>query len=417
MGIEQLTQTLSGFDLPSINSNIIYELLPFLRSLDKVSISFIKSGFIILFTSIILSIFKYILLKIHKNLINSGKGIDTAFTVAIKKPIVILIWIIGISLAIQTINSELEIKALSMIHPLRKIGIISCIFWFSLRFINQYQRKFIARRELSKKNVDRTTVEAVTRLGKILVSIVLILYLMQDLGVNISGLLAFGGISGVAIGFAAKDLLSNFFGAMMIYLDKPFSIGDWIKSPDKEIEGIVETIGWRQTKIIAFEKHPIYVPNSLFASIVIENKTRMQNRRIKEYISLRYEDIDKVKKITDDIKEMLINHPSINKKQIMLVNFEKFNDYSLDILVYTFTNTIEWAKFQTVKQDVLLRIAEIIDKNGAEIAFPTSNIIYSEDKNAIIHERHVRVKPTKKMVKELKGTRSKGSMLNKGAIG
>ena len=90
---------------------------------------------------------------------------------------------------------------------------------------------------------------------------------MQTLGFSVSGVMAFGGIGGIAIGFAAKDLLANFFGALTIYLDRPFSEGDWIRSPDREIEGIVENIGWRLTVIRSFDKRPIYVPNSVFASI------------------------------------------------------------------------------------------------------------------------------------------------------
>ena len=88
--------------------------------------------------------------------------------------------------------------------------------------------------------------------------------------------MAFGGIGGIAIGFAAKDLLANFFGALMIFLDRPFSIGDWIRSPDREIEGVVEDIGWRSTKIRTFDKRPLFIPNSAFASLTVENASKMQ---------------------------------------------------------------------------------------------------------------------------------------------
>ena len=103
---------------------------------------------------------------------------------------------------------------------------------------------------------------------------------MQALGYSISGVLAFGGIGGIAVGFAAKDLLANFFGGLMIYLDRPFSVGDWIRSPDKNIEGTVEEIGWRLTRIRTFDKRPLYVPNSTFTQISVENPSRMLNRRI-----------------------------------------------------------------------------------------------------------------------------------------
>jgi len=421
MRIEDITQKLPDMSLSTFDDEIvsIYDKIPFLGDLNDVSLAFIKALLVLFLTFIIRSIFKQILLRLHKKLAKTGHTIDTALTVALKKPIIIFIWVIGISIALQIINPHVGIEKLGIfIFLLRKVGLFICISWFSYRFINQYQRKFIVKRELLKKPVDRTTVEAVTRLTKIFVAIVLILYLMQDLGVKIGGLLAFGGISGVAIGFAAKDLLSNFFGAIMIYLDKPFSIGDWIKSPDRDIEGVVDSIGWRQTKVIAFEKHPIYIPNSIFSTIVLENRSRMISRRIKEYIGVRYDDIARVQKITDDIKEMLKTHPAINKKQTMLVNFEKFSESSLDIMVYTFTNTIEWAKYQTVKQDVLLRIAEIIDKNGAEIAFPTTTTHYTQEKEDKTRNRHIKMNSCKEAMKEMnKMCKRKGTEENDGGEG
>ena len=114
--------------------------------------------------------------------------------------------------------------------------------------------------------------------------------ILQSLGVSVSGLLAFGGIGGIAVGFAARDLLANFLGGLSIYLDRPFTVGDWIRSPDREIEGTVEEIGWRMTRIRTFDQRPLYVPNSIFASVALENPSRMNNRRIYETLGIRYED-------------------------------------------------------------------------------------------------------------------------------
>ena len=106
---------------------------------------------------------------------------------------------------------------------------------------------------------------------------------------------------GIAVGFAAKDLLANFFGGLMVYLDRPFAIGDWIRSPDREIEGTVEEIGWRVTCIRTFDKRPIYVPNSVFTQVTVENPSRMLNRRIYETIGVRYDDAAKVRDIITDV--------------------------------------------------------------------------------------------------------------------
>ena len=191
---------------------------------------------------------------------------------------------------------------------------------------------------------------------------------------SISGLLAFGGIGGMAIGFAAKDMLSNFFGGLMIYLDKPFTVGDWIRSPDRNIEGVVEEIGWRMTRIRTFEMRPLYVPNSIFSSIAVENPSRMMNRRIYETLSIRYSDADKMAAICDDVRGMLEKHPDIANEQTIIVHFMTCNASSLDFMVYCYTRTTEWVPYHAVKQDVMLKIMDIVARHGAEFPFPTRTL-------------------------------------------
>ena len=168
---------------------------------------------------------------------------------------------------------------------------------------------------------------------------------------------------------------------MMIYLDRPFAVGDWIRSPDREIEGTVEAIGWRLTRIRTFDKRPTYVPNSIFTSITVENPSRMTSRRIYETIGIRYDDVDKMEDIVKDVKQMLLEHSEIDTHQTMIVNFNKFAPSSLDFFVYTFTKTTQWVKFHEIKQDVMLRIIRIIESHGAQCAFPTSTIHVPESVN------------------------------------
>jgi MscS family membrane protein len=217
-------------------------------------------------------------------------------------------------------------------------------------------------------------VDALSKLGRVTVIVTAVLVGLQTLGFSITGVLAFGGIGGFAVGFAAKDLLANFFGGLTVYLDRPFSVGEWIRSPDKEIEGTVEYIGWRHTRVRAFNKNPIYVPNALFTTIVVENPSRMSNRRIKETIGIRYADIGKMGAIVTDVKAMLQTHPEIDTDKTLIVSFDKFGDSSLDVIVYTFTRTTDWVRYHEIKQDILLRVANIIDRHGAEIAFPTRTV-------------------------------------------
>ena len=224
---------------------------------------------------------------------------------------------------------------------------------------------------------DKTTADAIGKFLKIVIVIVITLMVMQELNFSISGVLAFSGVGGVAVGFAARDMLANFFGGLMIYLDRQFVVGDWIRSPDKEIEGTVEHIGWRITRIRTFDMRPLYVPNSTFTSISVENPSRMLHRRFYETFGLRYQDQDKVEKVTAAVKAMLMNHPAIATEQTLMVNLNTFNQHSIDFFVYCFTKTTKWAEFHVIKQALLSEIADIVEQHEAEFAYPTQSIFLS----------------------------------------
>ncbi len=320
-----------------------------------------------------------VLSRLYDKLKPTPKTWDDAIVNALRKPLTLLIWIVGIAFAAEIVRKETGAVIFEAFEPARDIGVIATIVWFLLRLIKRTEDNIIEKRVVAEQAVDRTTVDAVGKLLRASVVITAILVAMQTLGYSISGILAFGGIGGVAVGFAAKDLLANFFGGLMIYLDRPFAVGDWIRSPDRNIEGTVEDIGWRLTIIRTFDKRPLYVPNSTFASIAVENPSRMSNRRIYETVGIRYDDVEKMPVIVTDVKAMLQSHPEIDTSQTMIVNFNAFAPSSLDFFVYTFTKTTDWIRFHEIKQDVLLKISDIIASHGGEIAFPTSTVHLAGD--------------------------------------
>lgn len=307
---------------------------------------------------------------LEKQLKKTKNDWDDALGAAVSKPISYLIWGIGTWIII---NFYLEFN---LDDSFRDVYIVVLVSWGLLRFI----RKAEVNIQNSNKNrsyddkIDQSTIEAISKLMRVSVGITTILLVLQNLGVSISAVLAFGGIGGIAIGFAAKDLLANFFGGLMIYLDRPFSVGDWIRSNDRDIEGTVEYIGWRQTRIRTFDKRPLYVPNAIFNSITVENPSRMDNRRIFETFGIRYDDLNQVNQIVTQVKEMLSSHVEIDVNQTMIVNLNAFAESSVDFFVYTFTKTTNWIKFHAIKQDILLQIAGIIESNGAEMAYPTQRL-------------------------------------------
>jgi MscS family membrane protein len=310
--------------------------------------------------------------RLEKKFCNNGRVWDDLILRAVGKPVKVLIWILGIVLAGKVTGDYANTNLNNTISLTKNLGIVFCISWFIWRLVREYE-VYLTK---SSKNLDITTVIAVTKLLKATVIMTAMLMTLQTLGVNISGIIAFGGVGGAVIGFAAKDLLANFFGAMTVYLDRPFSVGDWIRSPDREMEGTVEYIGWRLTHIRTFSSRMLYVPNSVFSTVTIENPSRMSHRRIHEVIGVRYKDTAKVATITTQIREMLMSHEEVNQNATLMVYLDKFDQYSVNFFVYCFTKTKDWSKYHGVKQDILLKVNDIVSKNESEIAFPTSVISF-----------------------------------------
>jgi len=337
--------------------------------------SWVVQVFFVVFITLLISfIQKRILGKLLAKLQETNVYWDDALVGAARRPLTFLIWIIGLSFAAEIVSNESDAVIFGAIEPIRDVGVIFTLVWFLVRFIARTEKNIVLKKEARGEEVDRTTADAIAKLLRISVIITGLLVTLQTLGYSISGVLAFGGIGGIAIGFAAKDLLANFFGGLMIYLDRPFNVGDWVRSPDRQIEGTIENIGWRLTRIRTFDKRALYVPNSIFANISVENPSRMTHRRIKETIGIRYDDVGKMETIIDDVKKMLQGHEDIDSNQTLIVNFNEFAPSSLDFFIYTFTKTTNWIRFHEVKQDVLLKVIRIIESHGAECAFPTSTL-------------------------------------------
>lgn len=330
--------------------------------------------FLVILGTLLLHFFE---LKFYQGLIQKLRKTDSlwddAFTIAIHKPLGCLIWIYGLSyaavIAEVPFDSELDL--------VRRAALILMATWFFLRFSNRIEHNFCKLSDearLPETKIDKGTLHSIVQLFKIIIIITASLILLEVLKINVGPILALGGAGTLIIGIAAKDLLANFFGAFMIHMDRPFFVGDWIRSTERNIEGTVEHIGWRLTRIRTFDKRPLYVPNSVFTTISVENPSRMSNRRIFETVGVRYKDVVQLEKITTEIKAMLMSHPDIDNQCACYVNLNSFGASSLDIQIYTFTKTTAWIPFQGIKQQILLNVLKIIENNGAQVAFPTRTL-------------------------------------------
>jgi len=331
----------------------------------QVFVTIVLTGFVYLIAS-------YILARLEIKFQKTKNFWDDVILYAVRSPLLWFVWVLGVGIALGIAAKQANGDTFfSFVPKLYSLAMLSLFTWTSLRFIRNAEKNII---EQKRKHLDKTAVHAISQLLVVAVIISFALAGLQVLNLPISGVLAAGGVGGLALSFAAKDMLANFFGGFLIYLNRPFKVGDWVRSPDRNIEGTVEYIGWRLTRIRPFDKRPLYIPNGIFSTIIVENPSRMQNRRIYTKIGVRYEDAARLSKLLPAIETMLRNHEAIDTNQTLMVNLVEFGPSSLNFMIYTFTKTTNWVEFQAIQQDVFLKIIDIITEHGAECAFPTQTL-------------------------------------------
>jgi MscS family membrane protein len=195
-------------------------------------------------------------------------------------------------------------------------------------------------------------------------------------GIKIGPVIAGLGLFGVAVALGAQDLFKNLISGIMILLEKRFHIGDVINVPG-HTEGTVELIGFRSTLIRKFDSTPITIPNYIFAEAPILNYSNRINRRINWIIGLEYNSkLDQIKNFTKSIDKYINESPDfvVNQNFKSFVRIDKFNDSSIDILIYCFTSTNEWDTFLKIKEQLAMKVKGEVEKEGLNFAFPSQSI-------------------------------------------
>jgi MscS family membrane protein len=334
---------------------------------------------VVLLTLIIGAIVRRTVLRLIERTKATSNLVDDALFRALHGPSRGMVWVVGMTSAAYIAGVRTEVVLFDALPAIRSVGMVGILTWFLLRFVKGFEDHYVVDQQARGKPTDLTFIHAAGKLARASISITAALVALQTLGISIAGLLAFGGMGGIAVGLAAQDLLANVFGGVTIHLDRPFSVGDWIRSPDQEIEGTVEDIGWRRTVIRTFDMRPLYVPNAAFTKISVENPSRMSHRRVNETIGVRYDDIGRVPIILAEIREYLIGSPYIDESQTCMVNFNQFGASSLDFFIYCFTHTTAWTESHQIKEELLLHIAGIIARHGGKMAFPTRTLHVAGD--------------------------------------
>lgn len=292
------------------------------------------------------------------------------FVEALGLPLITYIWFFATIKAADKVTTHIFKESwIPDVPTILGVLAILAFAWFLLRW-KKFARKNLMLRGIHHFALEKSKIDVIDKLGTVLIIFFAALSILELADRSLTTLIAFGGVGGLAIAFASQEVISNFFGGLMIYMNHPFSVGDWIQIPDKNIEGHVEDIGWYMTRVRTFEKRPIYIPNSVFNKSVVVNPTRMSHRRIKETIGIRYSDMAKAKAIVSDIYDYLAKSHDIDQKEKTQVNLDNFGDYSVDIVVIAFTKTTDGIKYAEVKEDFLLAVAEIVAKHDADFASP-----------------------------------------------
>ena len=224
-----------------------------------------------------------------------------------------------------------------------------------------------------RSNKDNSMIDFIAKIVKLLIYVVAAFFIITvELEYNLNGLIAGIGLGGVILTLAAQDTAKNLFGGVVIFLDKPFLVGDWIET--ENFEGIVEDITFRSTRIRNFENSLVNIPNSILANVSVINWSKMEKRRYKLDLKLALATpLDTVQRITKKLYFALKNHPNVLKDTIY-VNLDEIREDGINILVYVFTDSVDYDSYLEAKQSINLDILQILEREGVELAYPSQTI-------------------------------------------
>ena len=301
---------------------------------------------------------------------------DDRFLEALEGPTANFILTLGLYLAIIVLPLDVEWENLAG-TIFRGVSIL-IFFWGLFRLVDVMVDVLAGFSSASSADSFRGFGDLIKKSLRVFIIIVGVVMVIDNLGYNIGGILATLGIGGAAFAFAAKDTIANIYGSIALALDRPFQVGDWIQVGDR-VDGDVEEIGLRSTKVRTWPKTVISIPNAVLANEMINNWSRMPKRRVKQVVGVTYETgPETMEAIVEGIRELLKQDEGVNQ-EFILVNWTDFGSSSLDILVYYFTATTSWLKYMDVRQRINVKIAKLVAEKGSSIAFPTRTLYLEGD--------------------------------------
>ena len=313
---------------------------------------------------------RFILNRLSRIVSKTSNQIDDAVIEVLDGPLKFLPVVLGFFIA----SSYLDVSDNNQdfLDLLNRSLITIFIFWLLHQLIIPFS--FVIKNFESK--ISKPLVDWTLKGLKILVIVLGAVAILELWGIRVGPVIAGLGLFGVAVALGAQDLFKNLISGIMILMEKRFTVGDVILVSG-EVEGVVEQIGFRSTLVRRFDSTPVMVPNYKFAEQSVTNYTRRHHRRIRWLIGLEYRtSIDQLKNIRDEINNLIEKDDNFAKNQnaSFYVRIDSFSDSSIDMLVQTFTVTNEWAEFLKIKENLAVKIIEIIENNEAGFAFPSQSL-------------------------------------------
>ena len=313
---------------------------------------------------------RFILNRLSRIVSRTSNQIDDAVIEVLDGPLKFLPVVLGFFIA----SSYLDVSDNNQdfLDLLNRSLITIFIFWLLHQLIIPFS--FVIKNFESK--ISKPLVDWTLKGLKILVIVLGAVAILELWGIRVGPVIAGLGLFGVAVALGAQDLFKNLISGIMILMEKRFTVGDVILVSG-EVEGVVEQIGFRSTLVRRFDSTPVMVPNYKFAEQSVTNYTRRHHRRIRWLIGLEYRTtIDQLKKIRDEINTLIEKDDNFAKNQnaSFYVRIDSFSDSSIDMLVQTFTVTNEWAEFLKIKENLAVKIIEIVENNEAGFAFPSQSL-------------------------------------------
>jgi MscS family membrane protein len=257
----------------------------------------------------------------------------------------------------------------------------SSLVWLGFRFTDSICEFFAERAKLTDSKLDDQLVPLARKVLKAFITVIGGIFVLQNLNVDVDSLLATLGIGGLAIALAAKDTAANLFGSVMIFLDKPFQIGEAIKIGN-HVEGTVEEVGFRSTRVRTFYNSLVSFPNALITNSTIDNLGMRQYRRYKTTLGLTYDTPpEKVQAFCEGVRAIIASQPGM-RHDFYIVEFEGFGPHSLDILLYSFMDVADWNEELRVRTNLNLAIMRLARELHVEFAFPTQTLHVHQEANA-----------------------------------